>query len=101
LQIAKQNAADFAMARKVAQGRLSDAQSSFEEMAGALKQPVNQVLKESEEKRRDANHALECLEGTSSADVAVAEKGFLEAQADVARLGEEQTTARKEAEAAT
>lgn len=101
LQIARRKSVNLETAMKVARGRRSDAQSSFEGMADALGQPANRVLAEAEKKREDADKALEGLEETSSAEVAAAEKEFLEAQADIVRLGKEQVTARTEAEAVT
>jgi DNA repair exonuclease SbcCD ATPase subunit len=101
LQLARQTAAKLDLATKVMEGRLSDARSRFEEMAGALGQPADQALAEVEMKRDGAEQALRGLEGTASSEAAEAENEFLEAQADVEHLGTAQTTARTKAEAAT
>ena len=100
LQVARQKSVDFETAMKVAKGRLSDARSSFEGMAGALGQPADQALAEAENKREDVDKVLQGLEGVSSTEVASAEKEFLEAQTQVAHFDKELQETRVLADAA-
>src|SRR5262249_21143614 len=101
LQPARQAAADLDPARKVAKGRLSDAQSTFQALAARFEQLADQALAEAERKRDDADKALRGLDEASSNEVQEAEKEFHEAQAKVAHLEEQLTVARTGAEVAT
>jgi hypothetical protein len=100
LQLTKRAASDLETAMKVARERLSDTRSRFEEMSRALGQPADQIRAEAEKKREDAEKTLASLKETNTTAVAAAEKEFREVEAEVARLGAQQTAAQAEAETA-
>jgi hypothetical protein len=87
-------------ARKVAEGRLSDARAAFEKLAAALGQPPGQVLAEAEQQWYEADLALGSVDQSLLAEVTAAEKDCESVQEEVTRLGQQSATLRGLAEAA-